>query len=84
MIIVESMAQCGGAGVKQAGLTDGFFGLVSMEGVRIYKGVSYNQEIKYVIKNIRISSKLIIQSGKAYSNGDLLTEATWTCARLDK
>lgn len=28
MIIIESMAQCGGAGIKKAKLADGFLGLL--------------------------------------------------------
>ncbi|WP_232424845.1 3-hydroxyacyl-ACP dehydratase FabZ family protein [Algoriphagus resistens] len=37
MILIESMAQCGGAGIKKLGLANGFFGLVSMDKVRFLK-----------------------------------------------
>lgn len=83
-ILVESMAQCGGAGLKKAGLANGFFGLASMEKVTFLKGVTYNEEVKYVIKNIRVSNKLIKQSGVAYANDEPIAEATWLCARIDK
>lgn len=82
MIIVESMAQYGGAGLKLAGLADGFFGLMSLENVTFFKEVVYKEEIKYVIKNLRISKKLIKQSGIAYMKGEPVTEATWICARF--
>ncbi|MUU78463.1 3-hydroxyacyl-ACP dehydratase FabZ family protein [Winogradskyella endarachnes] len=84
MILVESMAQCGGAGVKKAGLANGFFGLASMSKVTFLKGVTYNEEIKYVIKNIRVSDRLIKQSGIAYARNEPIAEATWICARIDK
>ena len=82
MILVESMAQCGGAGIKKAGLADGFFGLVSMEDVAFLKGIFYGQEIKYVVKNIRVSNRLIKQSGVAYYKEVPITKATWVCARI--
>lgn len=84
MILIESMAQCGGAGVKKAGLAEGFYGLVSMGSVRFLKGVTYDEEIKYIIKNLRVSNRLIKQSGIAYSRDEPIAEATWVCARIDK
>ncbi|MDO5976028.1 3-hydroxyacyl-ACP dehydratase FabZ family protein [Flavivirga jejuensis] len=84
MILIESMAQCGGAGVKKAKLAEGFFGLVSMENVQFLKGVTYSEEIKYIIKNIRVSNRLIKQTGIAYAQNEPIAEATWVCARIDK
>ncbi len=82
-ILMEAMAQCGGAGVKKAKLVEGLFGLATMENVTFLKGVSYNEEIKFVIKNIRVSNKLIKQSGIAYSKNEPIIEGTWLCARID-
>jgi 3-hydroxyacyl-[acyl-carrier-protein] dehydratase len=84
MILVESMAQCGGAGIKKAGLADGLFGLASLENVVFLKGVTYNEEIKYIIKNIRVSNRFIKQSGIAYAKNEPIVEATWLCARIDR
>ena len=84
MILIESMAQCGGAGVNKAGLASGFFALVSMENVMFLKGVTYNEEIKYIIKNIRVSNRLIKQGGVAYNGkSEPIAEATWMCARIE-
>lgn len=83
MILIESMAQCGGAGIKILGLADGLFGLVSMDGVKFFKGVSFEEEVKFVVKNIRVSERLIKQEGVAYSNDEPVAEATWICAKLD-
>ncbi len=82
LIIVESMAQCGGAGIKSIGLTDGFFGLVGIDKVTFFKGVSYDVEIKYKIKNIRVSNRVIKQSGIAFVKDDPIVEATWVCVRI--
>ena len=83
MILIESMAQCGGARIKQLGLAYGFFGLVSLDKVRFFKGVSYETEVKYVIKNIRISVRLIKQEGVAYVMNEPVAEASWICAILN-
>lgn len=83
MILIESMAQCGGAGIKKAGLADGFFGLVSMENVSFLSGATYDEEIKYIIKNIRVSNRIIKQSGIAYAQNKPIAKATWICARID-
>jgi len=82
MILIESMAQCGGAGIKKAGLAEGFFGLVSMEDVTFMKGLLYGEEVKYVVKNLRVSNRLIKQSGVAYFENLAIAEATWVCARI--
>lgn len=85
MILVESMAQCGGAGVKKAGLAAGFFGLVSMENIKFLKDVTFGEEIRYVIENIRVSNRIIKQSGVAYdAKNEPIAEASWMCARMDK
>ncbi len=84
MILVESMAQCGGAGIKLRGVVNGFFGLVSLENVVFLKGVTYGQEIKYIIKNISVGNRLIKQSGIAFVNNDPVAEATWVCAVINK
>lgn len=82
MILIESMAQCGGAGIKILGLADGFFGLVSIDGVKFFKGVSFEEEVQFVVKNIRVSQKLIKQEGVAYSQGEAVAEASWICAKM--
>lgn len=83
MILVESMAQCGGAGIKKAGLADGFFGLVSMSEVVFIKALPYGQAVQYKIENIRVSNRLIKQSGIAYFSDVPVVKATWVCARID-
>lgn len=59
MILIESMAQCGGAGVKLLGIAEGIFALTSIEHLQFFKGTEYNREIKYIIQNLRVSSHII-------------------------
>jgi 3-hydroxyacyl-[acyl-carrier-protein] dehydratase len=54
-----------------------------MNGVRFFKGVCFDEEVKYVVKNIRVSDRLIKQEGVAYSNDEPVAEASWICAKLD-
>ncbi|NML39655.1 beta-hydroxyacyl-ACP dehydratase [Chitinophaga sp. G-6-1-13] len=81
-ILIESMAQCGGAGIKLMGLADGLFALAAIETARFLKGADYNTPVRYVIKNIRVSEKLIKQSGIAYCNDEPVMEASWTCVKM--
>jgi 3-hydroxyacyl-[acyl-carrier-protein] dehydratase len=81
-ILIESMAQCGGAGIRSLGLSDGLFGLAGIDQAEFLKGVEYDQEITYKIKNLRIGDKIIKQSGIAYVNGEPVLTVTWMCLKL--
>ena len=83
MIIIESMAQCGGAGVKMLGIAQGLFGLANIENANFYKGVKFGDKVRYEIKNIRLSEKIIKQSGVAYVDETPVADATWMCVRID-
>jgi len=81
-ILIEAMAQCGGAGVKLLGLADGVFGLVSMDQIEFFAGVEFGRLVKFVVKNIRVSEKIIKQSGEAFSDGKLILKGEWMCVKL--
>lgn len=83
VILLESMAQCGGAGVKILGVTEGFFALSSIESAHFPRGAEIGQQIKMVIKNIKLSERFIKQSGIAYVANKVVADATWLCVRLD-
>ncbi len=82
-IIIESMAQCGGAGIKLLDITDGLFGLVSIDNANMLKGAEYGKQITYIIRNLRVTASIIKQSGVAYMDGEPVAEATWMCVRID-
>lgn len=83
-ILIESMAQCGGAGIKLLDITDGLFGLASIEKAEFLAAARYDVPVTFVVKNIRVSNKLIKQSGIAYVNETPVLEATWLCVKFSQ
>lgn len=81
-ILIESMAQCGGAGVRLLGVTNGIFGLVSIEDAEFFATAKFTDEIKFVIQNIRLSEKIIKQSGIAYIGDKKIIKATWMSIKI--
>ncbi len=80
VILVESMAQCGGAGIKaQDIIGDSLFFLAAVDKVKFRKQVRPGDTVRMEIKNLRISTKMIKQSGKAYVGEDVAAEAEWMC-----
>jgi 3-hydroxyacyl-[acyl-carrier-protein] dehydratase len=82
VILIEAMAQCGGAGIKKLGLADGLFGFANIEAANFYKGVEYGAVFKMVIKNIKITSKYFKQSGIGLVAGSPCLDLTWMCIRF--
>jgi len=80
VVLVESMAQCGGAGVAQSGvLGDKLFFLATVDKVKFRKQVLPGDEVRFEIQNVQISSRGIRQNGKAYVGEKLVAEASWLC-----
>ena len=80
VILVESMAQCGGAGISKQGiLKDALFFLATVQKAKFRNQVRPGDEIKMVIKNLRISKVAIKQAGKAYLGEKIAAEAEWMC-----
>jgi 3-hydroxyacyl-[acyl-carrier-protein] dehydratase len=81
-IILESMAQCGGAGIRSIGKTEGLFALVNVDFANFLLPVFFGELITYEVKNVRISDKMLKQSGKAFVNDKLVLEAAWMCVKI--
>ena len=81
VILIESMAQCSGAGVRalKALGDDALFFLASVKKAKFRRPVKPGDEIKIVITNLRISSRMLRQSGKAYAGDELACSAEWMC-----
>lgn len=80
VLLVESMAQCGGAGIAQSGiLGDKLFFLATVDRAKFRKQVLPGDEVRFEIQNIQISARGIRQSGKAYVGKYLAAEASWLC-----
>jgi len=81
VILVETMAQCGGAGLRKQGvLGDGaLFFLATVDKVKFRRQVRPGDEVRCEIENLRVSPKMIKQQGKAYVGDELAAEAEWMC-----
>lgn len=82
VILIEAMAQCGGAGVKKLGLADGLFGFASIENAMFYKGVEYDAAFRMEIKNIKITERYIKQMGTGLVNTEKCMDLTWICVKF--
>ncbi len=81
VILVESMAQCGGAGINEQGILGegGLFFLATIEKAKFRRQVVPGDEVRFEIENVRISPKMLKQKGKAYVGDELAAEAEWLC-----
>jgi len=81
VILVETMAQSGGAGLRKLGVMGGnaLFFLATVDKVKFRRQVRPGDEVRSEIENLRISPRMIKQSGKAYVGEELAAEAEWMC-----
>ena len=81
VILVETMAQSGGAGLRKLGhvAKDGLFFLASVDKVKFRRQVRPGDEVRSEIENLRVSTKMVKQSGKAFVGDELAAEAEWLC-----
>jgi 3-hydroxyacyl-[acyl-carrier-protein] dehydratase len=81
VILVETMAQSGGAGLRKLGLLGegGLFFLASVDKVKFRRQVRPGEEVRSEIENLRVSPRMIKQAGKAYVGEELAAEAEWLC-----
>jgi 3-hydroxyacyl-[acyl-carrier-protein] dehydratase len=86
VILVETMAQSGGAGLRKLGtLGDGaLFFLASVDKVKFRRQVKPGDEVRSEVENLRVSPRMVKQSGKAYVGDELAAEAEWMCLIGDK
>lgn len=83
VILVESIVQCGGAGVNKMDLfAKVLWVLASLEKVEFFGYVEANSTVRMVIKTIKISNKLLKQTGTAFCEGHVILEATWLCIKM--
>lgn len=87
VLLVECMAQTGGAGVAamggldEAGGEPGVTFLASVDKARFRRQVRPGDEVRVVVTTRRRSSNAIRQSGKVYLGDQLAAEAEWLCLR---
>jgi 3-hydroxyacyl-[acyl-carrier-protein] dehydratase len=81
VILIETMAQSGGAGLRKLGVlgNDALFFLASVDKVKFRRQVRPGEEVRSEIENLRVSPRMIKQSGKAFVGEELAAEAEWMC-----
>jgi 3-hydroxyacyl-[acyl-carrier-protein] dehydratase len=79
VILIETMAQCGGAGLRMASGGTGMFFLAAIEKAKFRRQVKPDEEVRCVVKNLRVSKSMLRQAGKAYVGDELAAEAEWLC-----
>jgi len=81
VILIETMAQSGGAGLRKLGIMggDALFFLATVDKVKFRRQVRPGDEVRSEIVNLRVSSKMIKQAGKAFVGEELAAEAEWLC-----
>lgn len=81
VILVETMAQGGGAALSyQKKFEEGsLFFLASVDKVKFRRQVRPGDTVKMVVKNLRVSAKMVKQSGIAYVGDEVAAEAEWMC-----
>jgi 3-hydroxyacyl-[acyl-carrier-protein] dehydratase len=79
VILIESMAQCGGVGARIVTGNVGLFFLATVEKAKFRRQVKPGEEVRMVIRNLRISKIMVRQAGKAYVGDELAVEAEWLC-----
>ncbi|MCL2410674.1 MAG: 3-hydroxyacyl-ACP dehydratase FabZ [Treponema sp.] len=81
IILVEAMAQSGGAGLCQLGIIGGnaLFFLATIDKVKFRRPVRPGDEARCEIENLRVSPRMIKQRGNVYVGDELAAEAEWMC-----
>jgi 3-hydroxyacyl-[acyl-carrier-protein] dehydratase len=81
VILVETMAQSGGAGLRKLGLLgeEDLFFLAAVEKAKFRRQVRPGEELRSEIENLRLSPRMIRQGGRAFVGDELAAEAEWMC-----
>ncbi len=81
VILLETLAQTGGAGLRQVGvLAKGtFFVLAAIEKAKFRNQVRPGDTAIIKVEHVRVSRIMIRQKGIITVNGKVAAEATWMC-----
>lgn len=81
VILIETMAQAGGAALsyQKKFSDDSLFFLGTVDKVKFKNQVRPGDTVRMEITNLRVSPRMIKQSGKAYVADTLCAEAEWMC-----
>lgn len=81
VILIETMAQTGGAGLCQAGILPhgAFFVLATIEKAKFRNQVRPGDTAVITVENMRVSQAMLRQKGTITVDGAIAAEASWMC-----
>jgi len=81
VILIETMAQCGGAGLIANGTVplNGLFMLIGVDNAKFRRPVRPDELIRLEVETLKAGSRTIKQRGKAYVGDELACEADFIC-----
>ncbi|MGP1454902.1 MAG: 3-hydroxyacyl-ACP dehydratase FabZ [Treponema sp.] len=81
VILIETMAQAGGAALRfqKRFEEQALFFLAAVNNVKFRSQVRPDDTVRMEITNLRVSEHMIKQAGKAYVGETLAAEAEWMC-----
>jgi len=80
VILIETLAQCGGAGLVASGIVrNGLFLLIGVDNAKFRRQVRPNDKLRMEVENTKIGSRMVKQHGKAYVGDELAAEADFMC-----
>ena len=80
VLLVETLAQCGGAGLVHCGvMKNRIFLLVTVTSAKFRRVVRPGELLRLEIENRKVGNRLVKQFGKAWVGDELAAEAEWIC-----
>jgi 3-hydroxyacyl-[acyl-carrier-protein] dehydratase len=78
VILIETMAQCGGVGVRKMGIKNaGTFFFAKIRDARFRRPVRPGERLDILIENLKVSPKIVHQRGVGSVGGEVAVEAEW-------
>jgi 3-hydroxyacyl-[acyl-carrier-protein] dehydratase len=78
VILIETLAQCGGVGVRKMGIKNaGTFFFAKIREARFRRPVRPEERLDMIIENLRATPKIIHQRGVGSVDGEVAVEAEW-------
>jgi 3-hydroxyacyl-[acyl-carrier-protein] dehydratase len=78
VILIETMAQCGGVGVRKMGIQNaGTFLFAKIREARFRRPVRPGDRLDMVIENVKATSRIVHQRGTGSVGGEVAVEAEW-------
>ena len=80
VILIETLAQCGGAGLVASGIVrNGLFFLTGVNNAKFRRQVRPGDTVRMEIENTKVASRMVVQLGKAYVGDELAASAEFKC-----